>query len=322
MNIAETYLEHNEQVMLLDRHRPPSIATRYFDELPGKWSFTELDVTDAQAVERCLRALQPQRVFYAAAVTSGANREREQPNQVIAVNISGLTHTIKAAHAAGVERMINVSSGSAYGEGGFAESGAVAPLREYTSRSLPNSLYSVSKFASEGVSRRLAELLQFDVFSVRLSAVFGPWELDSGARDTLSAPMQAAELALKGREAVVSRHDQRDWTYSRDVAKALRALMAVDQHHFDLYNISSGKACSLCELTQLLATHFPGYQCRVVSAGEDANIDLHGERDRLVMSNRLLEKDIGHLVASDPNAMMADFIAWMKQFPGFWSHAC
>src|SRR3546814_15183249 len=74
--------------------------------------------------------------------------------------------------------------------------------------------------------RRHAEFTGLDAVSFRLSTIFGAWEIDSGARDTLSAPMQAALLARAGKPAVLAREDRLDWTYSRHVGGALKALMA------------------------------------------------------------------------------------------------
>ena len=67
-----------------------------------------------------------------------------------------------------------------------------------------------------------------DIRSVRLAAVYGPWEVDSGARDTLSPFMQVALVSLSGETAILPRADRQDWVYSRDVATALLALMDVE----------------------------------------------------------------------------------------------
>ena len=214
--------------------------------------------------------------------------------------------------------MINISSGSAYGDGGYAESGAIAPIDEYATRALPTTLYSVTKFASEGVCRRLAELNGLDVLSVRLAIIFGPWERDSGFRDTLSAPMQTAAIALAGGTATVARRDARDWTYSRDVATALCALMAAPTHSFDVYNVSAGRTCSLLDWGEALSAHFPGFSCRLCEEDESPTVDLHGDRDRLLMSPQRLAGDIGHKVAGDIGTTTTDFATWLKAYPEYW----
>ena len=156
LNIAEACLNAGEEVLLLDRNPIPSEAVRAFADLPGRWHHAEVDITDESAVLAVFNKHSIHEVYYGAAITSGPERERTHPEQVIAVNVLGLAHVIKAAVATGVRRMINISSGSAYGDGGFSHSGAVAPLDEVQSRAIPTSLYSVSKFAGEGLCRRMS----------------------------------------------------------------------------------------------------------------------------------------------------------------------
>jgi len=318
LNLAEACLAAGEDVVLLDRNEPPAAAVAAFAALPGSWRHSAADITSATQVEQVFAEHAVHAVYYGAAITSGPERERDHPEQVIGVNLLGLTHVIKAAARAGVRRMINISSGSAYGDGGYAESGATAPLDEYATRALPSTLYSVTKFASEGVCRRLAQLSDFDVLSVRLAIIFGPWERDSGFRDTLSAPMQAAAIALAGGSATVARRDVRDWTYSRDVAAALRALMAAPTHRFDVYNVSAGRTCSMLDWGAALAAHFPTFSCRLCTSSEVPNVNLHGDRDRLLMSPQRLASDIGHTVPGDIESTAADFAAWIKAYPDYW----
>ena len=130
--------------------------------------------------------------------------------------------------------------------------------------------------------------------------------------------MQAAAIALAGGIATVERRDIRDWTYSRDVAAALRALMAVPQHRFDVYNISAGRTCSMLDWGEALARHFPQFSCRQCTPGEMPNVNLHGDRDRLSMSPQRLADDIGHTVPGDIISTAADFAAWARAYPHYW----
>ena len=319
LNIAEACLAAGEDIVLLDRNAPPTAAATAFASLPGSWQHAAVDVTCADQIDQVFAEHDVHEVYYGAAITSGPERERHHPEQVIEVNLLGLTHVISAAARGGVRRMINISSGAAYGDGGYADSGASAPLDEYATRALPSTLYSVTKFAGEGICRRQAELTGLDVFSVRLSTIFGPWELDSGFRDTLSAPMQAAKIALDGGVARLDRRDVRDWTYSRDVAKALRALMAAPEHQFDLYNVSAGRTCSTLDWCAALEEHFPDFSCRLCVPGEQANVELHGDRDRLSMSPQRLREDIGHAVPGDIATIAADLAAWIRTHPHYWA---
>jgi nucleoside-diphosphate-sugar epimerase len=219
--VAERYLEDSAEVVLFDRNPLHPVAKARLDSLPGAYTLVQGDIRQAEPVAQAIGDHKVDQVFYGAAVTSGPDREREAPESVIEVNLVGLAHTLKAAWKAGAKRLINISSGAAYGTGAFGDTGWDGPLDEYGTREEPFKIYGMTKYGSERLVRRYAELTDLDARSVRLSTIFGPWEVDSGARDTLSAPMQAALIARKGGTAVFDRRDHLDWTYSRHVAGAL-----------------------------------------------------------------------------------------------------
>jgi UDP-glucose 4-epimerase len=116
----------------------------------------------------------------------------------------------------------------------------------------------------------------------------------------------------------VARRDARDWTYSRDVASALLSLMDAPRPRHDLYHVSAQRTCSVLDWGNALARHFPGFRCRLARAGETANVELHGDDDRLPMSGRRLTRDIGCAVPGDVATTAADFAAWMKRYPEYW----
>ena len=201
LNIVGEALRRGAAVVAFDRSPVPEAANAILADLPGELTVVTGDITDPDDVARVVSDKAIERIFHGAAVTSGPERELAAPELVIQVNLLGLINVIKAAdQAKTVRRIINISSGSAYGIGGYGETGWDGPLDEYGTREEPTSLYAVTKYASERVCRRLAELMALDIRSVRLSAIFGPWERDTGLRDTLSSPMQASLLARRGRD--------------------------------------------------------------------------------------------------------------------------
>jgi nucleoside-diphosphate-sugar epimerase len=75
--------------------------------------------------------------------------------------------------------------------------------------------------AAERLAIRFGELAGLEVIAARLGAAFGPWEADTGVRDTLSPHFQLSRHALRGTEAVLPRRSALDWNYSRNAAAAL-----------------------------------------------------------------------------------------------------
>jgi len=183
-------------------------------------------------------------IVLGAAITAGPARDAADPELIMQVNLLAQLPVLVAARRSGVGRIINLSSGSALG----AAATRHAVLDEETACD-PESLYAITKYASERVAARLAALWKLDIVSVRLSGVFGTWERATGVRDTLSP--QAQILACLGQaslgqasEAVLPRPGVRDWIYAPDVADAVALLIEAPKPKHLLYNISTGREWS------------------------------------------------------------------------------
>lgn len=319
LNVIEELLSSSEQVISLDKSPIPPAAMNVFSKLPGKFKSIQLDITNTEDVDRVISGGDVDVIFYGAAITAGVEREISDPLSVFDVNVIGLLNVLKAAcRAPSVNRIINISSGSAYGNGGFGDTGWEDSLDEFGTREDPQTLYAISKYTGERVALRMGELLKKRVINVRLSAIFGRWEYETGVRDTLSAPMQATLLALKGETALIDRKEERDWTYSRDVARALYKLANHVNVNSSLYNISSGETWSVFDWCAVLKMSYPDFNYRLCEFGEVPNIDLFGTRDRIKMSPDRFLCDIEYTLSANLNEIFEDFKMWLNESSGFW----
>ena len=319
LNVIEELLSSSEQVISLDKAPIPPAANKFFSKFPGKLTSIQLDITNAEDVDRVVSGGDVDVIFYGAAITAGAEREISNPLSVFDVNVGGLLNVLEAGcRVPSVKRIINISSGSAYGNGGFGDTGWNDSLDEFGTREDPQTLYAISKYTGERVALRMGELLKKRVINVRLSAIFGRWEYDTGVRDTLSAPMQATLLALKGETALMDRKEERDWTYSRDVARALYKLANHENINSSLYNISSGKSWSVFDWCAVLKMFYPDFNYRLCEFGEAPNIDLFGTRDRIKMSPDRFLGDIGYNLSANLSEIFEDFKMWLNESNGFW----
>jgi UDP-glucose 4-epimerase len=287
LNIAEALLARGHVVTLFDRAGLPPAATKEFSRYAERLTAIQGDVTDRQAVEQAIAAGY-QAIVLGAAVTAGPERDAADPEIILRVNLLAQLPILTAARASGVTRVINLSSGSAYGANAFGN----LPLDEETVCD-PVSLYAITKFASEKVAARLAALWQCDIISVRLSTVFGPWERPTGVRDTLSPQLQILAAMQAGREAVLPRPGVRDWIYAPDVAEAVTLLIEAATPMHRLYNISTGVEWPVLQWGQQLAALHPRLICRLAEAGEAPTIDLHGPADRSPLSIARLAQEFG-----------------------------
>ncbi len=306
LNIAEASLRAGHDVVAFDRSPVPDAAARAFAGLPGRFEQRVGDVTDEAAVAA---AVQPgvALVVMGAAITAGRERDATDPATTLRVNLLAQVPILEAARAAGVRRVINLSSAAAYGAAGER----LAQLDEETPGD-PVGLYAITKWASERVGARVGDLWGLDVVSLRLSGVFGPWERATGVRDTLSPHCQILAAAVAGEPAILPRPGLRDWIYAPDVADAVLTVATAPRLGHGVYNISTGRRFTLLDWGTRLAKAFPGFVCRLAGPGEAATIDFHGPTDRAPMAVARIAQDLGWSAKTDDLETADRLAAWWR----------
>ena len=307
LNIAAALLGRGHAVTLFDRAGLPPVAAKKFAEYADRLTTIQGDITDRPAVETVIAAGY-QAIVLGAAITAGPERDAADPETILRVNLLAQLPILTAARASGVARIINLSSAAAYGSSAFRN----VPLDEETACD-PVSLYAITKFASEKVAARLAELWQCEIISVRLSAVFGPWERPTGVRDTLSPQAQILAAMQTGREAILPRPGIRDWIYAPDVAEAVTLLIEAAKPRHRLYNISTGVEWPALQWGEELAALHPGFVCRLTKSEEAPNVDLHGPADRAPLSVARLAQEFGWRARFGCADSAADLSRWWQR---------
>jgi UDP-glucose 4-epimerase len=247
-------------------------------------------------------------IILGAAITAGPEREASDPGTILQVNLLAQTPILMAAQKTGVKRIINLSSAAAYGASAFLQK-----LLDEETPCDPASLYAITKFASEKVAARLAGLWQQEIISVRLSAVFGPWERSNDVRDTPSPQAQILSAMQGGYQAILSRPGVRDWVYAADVAEAVSLLIEAPKPEYQLYNISSGMEWSALQWGEELAALHPRLVCRLADAGEVATVDLHSAADRAPLSVARMADEFGWRARFGCADSAADLSAWWQR---------
>jgi UDP-glucuronate 4-epimerase len=163
----------------------------------------------------------------------------------------------------------------------------------------------------------MAALHGLDLTVARLGTCFGPWERDTGVRDTPSAPLQILRLAERGEPVVLPRPSRRDWLYVRDCAGGLAALLDRRRLPHATYNVATGRECSLVDLCRTLAALRPGFDWRLRDESEPeaaANVALYARYDRASMDVSRLRSDTGFVPRFDLPAAMRDFVDWRRLY--------
>lgn len=305
--LVEHLLARGEHVVGVDLAPPPPEARDAFAALPGRFDAIEADVRDADALRDAFARHAPDRLVTLAAVTADAARERAAPRSIFDVNVGGTVAALLVAAERGVGRVVHASSGAVYGASGAT----AASLAEDDTPLHPESLYGISKLAAEQAALRLAALHGLDLVVGRLGTCFGPWEADTGVRDTPSAPLQIVRLAERGTEVVLPRPSPRDWFYVLDAAAGLAALLDVPEPAHRTVNVAAGLVGSLADWCRAIGPAFPGLRWRIDP--DAANVDLYAPYDRAPMDVSRLTGGTDFVPRYDLAAAAAHFLPWRRR---------
>ncbi|MGQ0509124.1 MAG: NAD-dependent epimerase/dehydratase family protein [Betaproteobacteria bacterium] len=292
VNLVEALVKRGHEVVAMS-----------LDALPAPLKVTEItgDTTDAALVERVLREHHVEAVWHGAAITAGPEREKREAGRIVEVNLLATVRAVEAAARAGARRFVYPSSSAVYGETAFGGGGPVAedaPLR-------PLNLYGITKVAAEAAVLRLAPALGLEACAGRINAVFGPWERDTGLRDTLSPHLQLAGFAKQGKEAILARGADRDWVYAPDVADAFVAMLEAKSVPPLPMNISMDRPWPL----ETMARALPRLKWRYAEPGEATNLGYGGpiDRPRRALPPDWIKSVLGWSPAHSPESACTDY---------------
>ncbi len=174
------------------------------------FQFLEADLRDADAVAAALSGVD--RVIHLASVPS-VPRSVEAPLESAEHSVIATVTLLDAARKAGVLRVVQTTSSSAYGET------ETLPKTESLPPA-PRSPYAVAKLAQEYYAAAFARCYGLDTVSLRLFNVFGPRQNPDSPYAAV-IPKFIRRMRAGGRPAVHGDGEQtRDFTYVENVVAA------------------------------------------------------------------------------------------------------
>lgn len=309
LNLIEKLLADGKSVVSFSRNPLDPAALAAFGALPGQLECVAGDVRDAIGLTEAAVRYGVSAIVHMATITAAADRERTAATDVIGVNLGGLANAISAA-AKVRARFVYTSSIAVFGpetrDGGISEE---------QSPHDPRTLYAITKSAGEAVVRRLGDLHGLDWSVVRLGRLFGPWEHDTGVRDTMSQIYQATMAARHGEAVSFDRPCVKNWSYAPDTAADLAALLDAADWKQRIYNLGAPEAWALAEWCALLADRFGRFAYHVEKQGSENSmmIDLWGDRDGSLLSWEAFETDFAR---PKPHGLARAFQAYMEFLDG------
>ena len=306
LNVVEELLRAGRTVVALGNRPLATIARERFEPLPGTLLPVTEDVRDAAALRAAVLDHGVTHVFHGAAITLGPTPFIAPASDVMDINLVSTATLLEIAREAEIKRFvypssITVHAGSNYGD---------APITEDTVPT-PQTLYGFTKLACERLMHDAAARHGVPIAIGRITAAFGPWEHDTGARELLTPCYQIARKALAGEPIVLAPGGWRDWTYARDVARAFTLLIDAETLPHTTYNIGLGEIWNPALLVEALAARLPGVDWSVGEPNIRYNDDL--ARTRQPFTNTRLAGDFGFRFQSPADAA-AEYADWVAAF--------
>jgi nucleoside-diphosphate-sugar epimerase len=205
------------------------------DEVSRDVDIVEVDVRDADAVERAMHAAKPEWVFHLAARGNASWHSDER--EIDAVVIEGTANVIRGASAAGCAVLVNGGSSSEYGFKNHAPAETEPPE--------PNSAYARAKLSATRFACDAAAQLAMRVVTLRLYSVYGPWEDPRRLLPTLIVRGLAGEWP-----PLVNADTARDFVWIDDVVDAFRRA-AASAASGAVYNVGTGRQTTVREVVEL-----------------------------------------------------------------------
>ena len=223
------------EVQVLD-----NLSTGFRDNIPIDAQLFEGDIRDETAVRAAVAGVD---VVFHLAAHRAVLQSVENPLSTDLANTHGTLLVLKAAHDAGVRRVVASSSSSVYGGAEQLPTPEAAPL-------IPRSPYAVSKLAGEHYCRVWSELFGLETVALRYFNVYGPRQRPDSAYAAV-IPLFTDALRTGVRPIVHGDGLQsRSFAYVDDVVEAnlAAARTPADSCSGKAYNIAGSRSYTLLEL--------------------------------------------------------------------------
>jgi len=215
--------------------------------LRGRITLHEGDVEDAFSLDRAIAAAAPERIFHLAA-QSYPSASWDAPIHTLRVNVEGTINLLEAVRRHVPSARVHIAGTSA--QYGVVQPAAL-PIAE-THPLRPASPYGVSKVAAELAGLQYHDTFGLHVVVTRSFNHVGPRQGDRCSIQTFCQQMAAIELGLQPPViAVGNLEPRRDFTHTRDVARALWLLIERGAPG-EVYNLCSGYATRIGDIVELV----------------------------------------------------------------------
>jgi UDP-glucose 4-epimerase len=229
-HLVDALVERGEEVVVVD-----NLATGRRERVNEGARLAEVDIRDAEALDRVFGDLRPAVCFHLAA-QADVRVSVERPAYDADVNLLGTIRVLEAARRAGTQVVFSSTGGAIYGE-------CERPAREDDPRA-PFSPYGTSKLAAEEYLATWNRLYGSRHVALRYGNVYGPRQDPHGEAGVVA--IFFGRLA-EGRPVTIfgDGSQTRDYVQVDDV---VAATLAAADHTGGVFNVGTGAETSVLEL--------------------------------------------------------------------------
>ena len=306
-NIVRELALRGHEVVSLDVSPADSLNYHFLGDVASRVTFVTGSILQPADLESLRQSFDIEKIVHAAVFTvNRLDLETARSKDIVDINIAGTANMLEMARLVVPERFIYISSGSMYGM-------TRAPDQYFNEDdpSRADTLYGMTKAASEVITQRYGELHGFPTASLRLSTPYGPMERVTGHRDNMSVPHQWTGKLVRGEPVAIDRSNfGRDFTYVLDIASAIAAVVDAPQLPHDRYNITNGVWVTGPQIQRTLSELYPEIQ--LVDEGPEGGSGAASAPTRGPLSGYRLWQDFSWVAQYDLAAGLSHYVRWRR----------
>jgi len=291
-HVVRKLMEHGDDVIIYDNLRQGDMDLLKKLRFPNSEPEIVLgDITDFAHVFQTMKQYNVKKIIHTAAI-SFIPTAVEKPSLTFNVNVVGTFNLLEAGRILDLEKFVYISSASTYGDFQYEPVDERHPLEA-------KDIYGATKAAADRIAMSYYRTYGIPVTVIRTTSVYGPGDLERRVvRDFIEKALLGKPLDLHG-----GGEQRRDFTYVKDVAKALILALNSEKANGEAFNISGGKDYSIKELAMIVKEFIPDAE---IIVSEARRIDK--KMGRLDISKAL--KILGYKPEYDLKSGVKETIEW------------
>lgn len=229
-NIARVLADAGHDVVVAD-----NFTTGRRENVPPNAAAVTCDIRDREHLAQLMEEHRPELVAHLAAQVS-TRLSFQNPQEDVSTNVVGTLNVVEECVRQRVPRLVTASSMVCYGESARQPVSEEEPCQ-------PVSVYGVTKWSAERISRALTAGTDTRLTALRLFLTYGPGQ-------ALSNPYQGViaifiSKVLKGDPIVIfgDGEQSRDVVYIDDVVRAWTAV--IERNQPGVFNVGTGRSHSI-----------------------------------------------------------------------------